>query len=79
MELAQFVDGFVHAPTQTDGPGVDLTVSGVRRITAPGRVDFGGGALAPATSESIPPEHLEPDDEYGWWISTLLPAVAGSG
>ena len=67
MELAQLVDGFVHKPTQTDGPGVDLTVSAVARVTTPGRVDFGGSELDPADRETIDPEYRNLDDEYGWW------------
>ena len=67
MPLTQFVDGIVHEPTQTEGPGLDLTVSAVQRVVEPGRVDFGGGELEPAETEPVETERRDPDDDYGWW------------
>ena len=40
-DLTAFVDGIVHEPTQTEGRGLDLTVTEVYEVTDPGRVDFG--------------------------------------
>lgn len=67
MDLTRFVEGLVHEPTQTEGRGLDLTVDAVRRVAAPGRVDFGGGELEAADTEPIEPERRDPDDDYGWW------------
>ncbi len=64
---AKYVDGLVHEPTQTEGDGVDLTVAEVYEFTGPGRVDFGGGELEAAATESHEREKRSPDDEYGWW------------
>ena len=66
-DLTAFVDGIVHEPTQTEGSGLDLTVSDVYEITAPGRVDFGGGELEPAATEPHPSTKRDPDDDYEWW------------
>ena len=66
-DLTAFVDGIVHEPTQTEGRGVDLTVSDIYEITAPGRVDFGGGELAAADSDPHPSAKRDPDDDYEWW------------
>jgi hypothetical protein len=64
---AQFVEGIVHEPTQTESGGLDLTVADVHEVTDPGRVDFGGGELEPAGTEPHPSGKREPDDEYEWW------------
>ncbi|WP_297889451.1 dCTP deaminase [uncultured Halorubrum sp.] len=66
-EYANYLDGIVHEPTQTDGDGVDLTVAEIYEVTDPGRVDFGGGELEAAASEPRECEKRSPDDEYGWW------------
>lgn len=65
--LTDRVDDLVHEPTQTEGPGLDLTVASVSRITEPGQVDFGGGELADPTLIEEVPEPRNEDDEYGWW------------
>lgn len=67
VDLTTFVDGIVHEPTQTDGSGLDLTVSEVYEVTAPGRVDFGGGELESADTEPHPTAKRNPDDDYEWW------------
>jgi deoxycytidine triphosphate deaminase len=67
MDIAPFVDGLVHEPTQTEGRGVDLTAAGVHRVADPGRVDFGGGELAAADLETVETELRNPDDDYEWW------------
>jgi deoxycytidine triphosphate deaminase len=67
MDLTAFVDGVVHEPTQTAGPGLDLTVDSVLAVAAPGRVDFGGGELEAADLEAVETETRNPDDDYGWW------------
>lgn len=66
-DLTAFVDGIVHEPTQTEESGFDLTVSEIYEITAPGRVDFGGGELEPADIEPHPTATRNPDDDYEWW------------
>jgi len=66
-DLTAFVDGIVHEPTQTEGSGLDLTVSDVYEITEPGRVDFGGGELESAATEPHPTAKRNPDDDYEWW------------
>ncbi|WP_336328288.1 dCTP deaminase [Halovenus sp. HT40] len=67
VEYAQFLDGIVHEPTQTEGRGFDLTVSEVYEITGPGRVDFGGGELEPAETTPHDSEKRDPEDDYEWW------------
>lgn len=66
-DLTAFVDDMIYEPTQTEGQGVDLTVNGIYEITAPGRVDFGGGELASADIEPTPNAKRAPDDDYAWW------------
>jgi hypothetical protein len=67
MDYTAFVDGIVHEPTQTEGRALDLTVAEVYEVTGPGRVDFGGGELEPADTDSHPSEKRDPDDDYEWW------------
>ena len=67
VEYAQFLDGIVHEPTQTEGRGFDLTVDEMYAVTGPGRVDFGGGELEPADVEPHDSEKRDPDDDYEWW------------
>jgi deoxycytidine triphosphate deaminase len=67
MDLTSFVDDLVHEPTQTESRGLDLTVSEVRRVVDPGRIDFGGGELTDATTDSVETELRDPEDDYGWW------------
>ncbi|WP_121820917.1 dCTP deaminase/dUTPase family protein [Halostella salina] len=66
-DIASHVDGLLHEPTQVHDDGVDLTVSEVYEVTAPGRVDFGGGELTDA--ERTPHERTwrNEDDDYEWW------------
>ena len=66
-EPSDYVTDIVHEPTQTDGVGVDLTLAGVSEVIAPGRIDFGGGELEPATTVAHPSEKRNPDDDYEWW------------
>ena len=65
--LREAVSGIVHEPTQTEGLGVDLTLSDVYRVSGPGRVDFGGGELEPAELDPVETELRTPEDDYGWW------------
>ncbi|ESS06977.1 MAG: hypothetical protein A07HB70_00758 [uncultured archaeon A07HB70] len=67
-DLVDAVEGIVHEPTQVrDDGGVDLTVAEVYEVVSPGRVDFGGGELAPA--ELAPHDRVWRDeaDDYAWW------------
>ncbi len=67
-QLADVVDGFIHADTQVNDDGtVDLTVKDIKIVERPGRIDFGGGELAPAGLESLPTTLRNETDEYGWW------------
>jgi len=65
--LPDRLDGIVHEPTQVHDDGVDLTLDGVYRVLAPGRVDFGGGELAPPDLEPVPTTLRNVDDDYEWW------------
>ncbi|ELZ13394.1 hypothetical protein C477_23100 [Haloterrigena salina JCM 13891] len=65
--LAEVVDNLVYEPVQVHEHGIDLTVSAVYEVAAPGRLDFGGDELEDADLEPVPTELREPDDEYGWW------------
>jgi hypothetical protein len=67
VDYTQFLDGIVHEPTQREGRGFDLTVAEVYDLTGPGRVDFGGGELAAAATESHDSQKRDPGDDYGWW------------
>ncbi|MFW6436257.1 MAG: dCTP deaminase [Halococcoides sp.] len=66
-ELSAVVEDLVHAPTQTDHAGVDLTVREVFEVTEPGRIDFGGSELDPAGLTPHERQFRRPDDEYQWW------------
>jgi len=66
-DLTAFVDGLVHEPTQTEGRGVDLTVAEVYDVAEPGRVDFGGGELEPATLSPHDRQYRDEGDDYEWW------------
>ncbi len=70
-DLAQYVDGLVHEPTQVHDGVVDLTVGAVSKVVDPGRIDFGGGELRAAETAAVETEKRSPDDDYGWWT---LPA-----
>lgn len=70
MKLTAFVDGLVYEPTQTDSPGLDLTVASINRVTEPGCVDFGGSELEAAEIELLEAEKRDSDDDYGWWTLT---------
>ena len=67
MDYTAFLSDIVHEPTQTEGRGFDLTVAEVYEVTAPGRVDFGGGELADATVDPHPSQKRNEDDNYEWW------------
>jgi hypothetical protein len=66
-DLTTVVDGIIHEPTQTEGEGLDLTVQEVYEVTAPGRVDFGGGELEAAEVAAYPSSKRNEDDDYEWW------------
>jgi hypothetical protein len=61
---SELFEGIVYEPTQAEGRGVDLTVAAVHEVTAPGRVDFGGGELDSAEMESYESAKRNPDDDY---------------
>ncbi|WP_195893084.1 dCTP deaminase [Halopiger djelfimassiliensis] len=67
QSLADCVDNLVYEPTQVHEHGIDLTVSAIHEVAAPGRLDFGGDELEDADLEPVPTELRHPDDEYGWW------------
>ncbi|MCL9814416.1 dCTP deaminase [Natranaeroarchaeum aerophilus] len=66
-ELLDAMDGIVHQPTQQHDDRVDLTVTEVYEIEAPGRVDFGGGELEAAELVAHDRTWRNDDDEYQWW------------
>lgn len=69
-DLLDRVDGIVHEDTQVHDYGLDLTVSEVYEIEAPGRVDFGGGELADADLRPLASAKRNPEDDYEWWTLT---------
>lgn len=71
LDLTSDLEGIVHEPTQTEGPGLDLTLADVYEIEDPGRVDFGGGELEAAGRTSVSTTVRNPDDDYEWYY---LPA-----
>jgi hypothetical protein len=66
-DITAAVDGLLHADTQVHDGGVDLTVQEVYVVERPGRVDFGGGELEPATVEPHSTRWRNPEDDYRWW------------
>ncbi len=65
--LADSVDNLVYEPVQVHDHRIDLTVSAIYEVAAPGRIDFGGDELADADLDPVPTEQETPHDEYGWW------------
>lgn len=65
--LVEVVDNLVYEPVQVHDHGIDLTVSAIYEVAAPGRLDFGGDELADADLEPVTTERRNADDEYGWW------------
>jgi len=65
VDLAQRLEGIVHEPTQRGERGFDLTAAEVYEIDEPGRVDFGGGELEPATRSPHERTRRNLDDDYG--------------
>jgi hypothetical protein len=61
------LDGIVHADTQRGSHGFDLTASKIHRIEDAGRIDFGGGELAPPEIQAVHTTKRSEDDDYGWW------------
>lgn len=66
-EIETVVDGIVHADTQRHEAGFDLTAAEIYDLTDPGRIDFGGGELDPATTDPVETTKRNPDDDYAWW------------
>ncbi|QLG50504.1 dCTP deaminase [Natrinema halophilum] len=65
--LVESVDNLVYEPVQVHESGIDLTISAVYEVAAPGRLDFGGDELEDADLEPVPTDLESPDDEFGWW------------
>lgn len=65
--LRDRVTDLVHAPTQHHDAGLDLTVTEIYTIDAPGRVDFGGDELTQPTTSPHERTYRNPDDDYAWW------------
>lgn len=65
--VAAAVDGLLHTDTQVHDDGVDLTARQVYVVDDPGRVDFGGSELAPATTTPHGTRRRNPGDDHGWW------------
>ncbi|WP_394742398.1 dCTP deaminase/dUTPase family protein [Natronococcus roseus] len=65
--IADAVDNLVYEPVQVHDRGIDLTVSAIYEVAAPGSLDFGGDELADADLEPVETSRRDPDDEYGWW------------
>jgi hypothetical protein len=65
--LTDVVDGIVYEPTQTESPGLDLTLAEVYEVAAPGRVDFGGGELESADLHAVETTLRNSNDDYEWY------------
>jgi len=72
-ETVEFLDNVIHADTQVEEKGVDLTVNGIYRTVTQGEIDFGGGERKDGKIVEIEPSKRNPDDDYGWW--TLKPGT----
>ncbi|SFS77401.1 dCTP deaminase [Halostagnicola kamekurae] len=66
--LAAHVDNLIYEPVQVHEHGIDLTVSAIYTVDAPGKLDFGGDELEDADFEAVETTTRNPDDEYGWWV-----------
>jgi deoxycytidine triphosphate deaminase len=66
-DLLDRVDGLLHEDTQVHEVGIDLTVAEIHEVTAPGRLDFGGGELDPVTVDPHDRVWRNEDDDYQWW------------
>lgn len=66
-DLTSVVDGIVHEPTQTEGPGLDLTLAEVYEVAAPARVDFGGDELEAPERVRVQTAPRNLRDEYEWY------------
>jgi hypothetical protein len=66
-DLTSVVDGLLHEDTQVTEKGLDLTVSEIYVVDQPGRIDFGGGELEPATTTAHEKVWRNSDDDYQWW------------
>lgn len=66
-DLADRIDGLLHAETQVHDRGVDLTAAGIDTVDRPGRVDFGGGELEDATTSPAETRYRDEGDDYAWW------------
>lgn len=69
-DLTERVEGIVHEETQVHERGLDLTVAAVGVVEEPGRIDFGGGELDPASFDRVATEVRNPGDDYEWWNLT---------
>lgn len=67
QQIVQKTDNITHEETQHFPLGLDLTVSEIRKVSGPGKLDFGGSEFAPAETEGLEPHKQGPDDDYGWW------------
>lgn len=66
--LVDDVDGILHPPTQVHEDGtVDLTIAEIYEVDDPGRVDFGGDELEPATVDRHPRVWRNGEDDHQWW------------
>jgi len=66
-DAREYITDIVHEPSQQTDAGFDLTVAAVYEVVEPGRVDFGGGELAPAETVPHSSAKRNPDDDYEWW------------
>lgn len=65
--IVDAVDNLVHEPSQVHDHGVDLTVSAIYEVAAPGHLDFGGDELEDAELDPVPTHQRAPDDSFEWW------------
>lgn len=66
-DVADLMEGVIHAATQQHDYEVDLTASEVYQLTGAGSLDFGGSEYVAAPRAAIKALKRKKGDEYGWW------------
>ena len=67
LEIGRYIKNPTYEKKQAGERSYDLTVKAIRRLVAPGRVDFGGSEFEEGRSEPVLAEKIHPDEPYGWW------------
>lgn len=61
------VQNLIHAETQVQPNGVDLTVKEIHEYSGPGKLDFSNSEREIPETEKIKPVKKDEEDDYGWY------------